>query len=151
MLNFIWCGMVLLSVVCALCTGRLEGKGTVEAPIGLLPGHTIQRCVSPQGERAVTHWQALLPGEDLTLAAFRLETGRTHQIRVHMAYLGHPLLGDDMYGGSREKIGRQALHCARLSLAHPVTGQPLALASPLPGDMARLLPPGTFSGGFPEL
>ena len=135
----------------ALCTGRLEGKGTVEAPIGLLPGHTIQRCISPQGERAVTHWQALLPGEDFTLAAFRLETGRTHQIRVHMAHPGHPLLGDDMYGGSREKIGRQALHCARLSLAHPVTGQPLALASPLPGDMARLLPPGTFSGGFPEL
>ena len=124
----------------ALCAGELSGMGTVDAPIGLLPGHSVQRCVRPQGERAVTHWRSLGVYAGYSLLSFSLETGRTHQIRVHMAHLGHPLLGDDMYGGSRALLPRQALHCARAAFSHPVTGQALAFSSPLPPDMAALVP-----------
>lgn len=125
----------------ALCTGTLVGKGVCDGPIGLFPGHTIQRCVRPDGERAVTHWQSLLVLDGFSLVSFHLETGRTHQIRVHMAAAGHPLLGDDMYGGPTSLVTRQALHCARVSFLHPVTQQHLSFSSPLPPDLSSLLPP----------
>ena len=74
-----------------------------------------------------------------TFLELQLHTGRTHQIRVHMAYLGHPLVGDDLYGGTREKISRQALHCCALSFTHPVTKQRMSFFEELPEDIARLL------------
>lgn len=123
----------------ALCEGELLGEGTFDGPIGLLPGHTIQRCVRPDGERAVTHWRSLAVQEGFSLVSFSLETGRTHQIRVHMAHAGHPLLGDDMYGGPMALLSRQALHCARVAFAHPVTGESLLFTSSFPPDMAALL------------
>lgn len=133
----------------ALCEGTLEGEGVCDGPIGLLPGHTIQRCVRPDGERAVTHWRSLAVLDGFSLVSFRLETGRTHQIRVHMAAKGHPLLGDDMYGGSLSLLPRQALHCTRVSFLHPVTQQPLSFFSPFPPDLASLLPPDVAAECFP--
>jgi len=75
----------------------------------------------------------------MTYIRLQLHTGRTHQIRVHMAYLGHPLVGDDLYGGSRRSIDRQALHCVSLDMAHPLTNEPLQFTSMLTNDILRLL------------
>ena len=123
----------------AVCEGVFSGSGTVDAPIRIKEGHTIERQAGNGGQRAVTHYKTLAGNHNHTLAQFTLETGRTHQIRVHMAYFGHPLAGDDMSGGSTEYIARQALHCERLSFAHPITGKKMELFSPLPNDMARLI------------
>lgn len=123
----------------AVCEGILSGTGVMNAPIGLKSGHRVQREVTPNGERAVTHWRALCSGGGHTLVGVCLETGRTHQIRVHFAHMGHPLAGDDLYGGSLEQIERQALHCGNVRFAHPVTGAAVALQSSFPRDMERLL------------
>lgn len=123
----------------AVCEGYFTGSGLIDRPIGLKPGHSVQRAVMPQGQRAVTRWRSLFAGERHSLVAVRLKTGRTHQIRVHFSAAGYPLAGDDMYGGSRDFIGRQALHCARISFLHPVTGKRMLFSSPLPDDMRALL------------
>ncbi len=102
----------------AVCQGELSGSGTVDVPIGLQPGSKILRECG-HGDRAVTHWQAIASFEGHTLLSLRLETGRTHQIRAHMAFLGHPLAGDDLYGGSLSKLCRQALHCGRVRVSCP--------------------------------
>lgn len=122
----------------AFCRGIIRGKGKEEGPIGILPGHKVQRCVCPQGEPAVTYWEALESGNGLSLLRFSLETGRTHQIRVHMAHRGNPLEGDDFYGGSLEYIRRQALHASRLVFYHPVKERRMEFLSPLPPDMKRV-------------
>lgn len=124
----------------AVCQGVLCGEETVDAPIDLAPGSKILRQCGEGGQRAVTHWKALAAGDGHTLVEFRLETGRTHQIRVHMASLGHPLAGDDLYGGSREKILRQALHCANLSVLCPPLGTELSVNSPFPKDLVEAFP-----------
>ena len=124
----------------AVCQGELSGDGTVEAPIALEPGSKIRRCCREDGQPAVTHWQVLAPQAGHTLLRLRLETGRTHQIRVHMAHLGHPLAGDDLYGGSRQRLCRQALHCGELSLVCKPLGAGLRLAAPFPEDMAAAFP-----------
>ncbi len=124
----------------ALIDGMLTPtEGTVDAPIARALPSIILRCVSPNGKPARTHYQTEWTNGRHTLLRLRLETGRTHQIRVHLAHLGHPLLGDDLYGGSKDLIPRQALHSARLTLMHPRTGERLSIASPLPNDMARIL------------
>ncbi|WP_283607554.1 RluA family pseudouridine synthase [Faecalispora anaeroviscerum] len=123
----------------AVCEGALFGCGTISSPISLAPGSKIQRTVSPDGEAAVTHWQSICSKNDLTFLKIRLETGRTHQIRVHLSSVFHPLAGDDLYGGHRDKIGRQALHCISASLIHPVTGEALFLQAPVPEDFVLLL------------
>lgn len=123
----------------AVCEGVLQGSGTETGPIGLCPGHSIQRAVIPDGVPAVTHWKAVSDNGAYTLLRVQIETGRTHQIRVHMAHLHHPLAGDDMYGGGLEQICRQALHCAEIAFCHPVTGERYSLFAPLPEDMGRLL------------
>lgn len=124
----------------AVCQGELSGDGTVEVPIALEPGSKIRRCCREDGQPAVTHWQVLASQEGHTLLRLRLETGRTHQIRVHMAHLGHPLAGDDLYGGSRQRLCRQALHCGELSLVCKPLGAGLRLAAPFPEDMAAAFP-----------
>ncbi|WP_195983462.1 RluA family pseudouridine synthase [Clostridium sp. D33t1_170424_F3] len=123
----------------AVCEGVLHGNATEIGPIGLCPGHSIQRAIVPDGVPAMTHWKAISNSETHTLLKVRIETGRTHQIRVHMAHLQHPLAGDDMYGGSLERIQRQALHCGEIAFCHPVTGEKYRLFAPLPEDMRRLL------------
>ena len=124
----------------AVCQGTLFGSGTVDMPIGLEPGSKIRRQCAKEGQRAVTHWKALASNEGYTLVGFRLETGRTHQIRVHMAYLGHPLAGDDLYGGSVKKIDRQALHCGRLSVMCQPLRTHMASACPFPQDILHAFP-----------
>lgn len=123
----------------AVCEGVLHGGGRIDAPIGLMSGHSIQRAVSPDGERAVTRWRAVRTGAGHSLVALRLETGRTHQIRVHLASIGHPLAGDDFYGGNLSFIGRQALHCAEIRFVHPVTRRRIRLERDVPADMEGLL------------
>ena len=111
----------------ALCEGILEGSGTIDAPIRIKEGHTIQREVGEGGVRAVTHYTALKNAFGHTLMSLSLETGRTHQIRTHFAHIGHPLAGDEMYGGSREFFSRQCLHCSELEIIKPVSGEKLTL------------------------
>ena len=128
----------------AICAddGSLPENGTIDVPIGRKEGSTIERLVDfRNGERAVTHFTRLShdANKGISLIQLRLETGRTHQIRVHMSFIGHPLLGDDLYGGDCTLISRQALHSYSLKFTHPVTLQEMYFEQELPKDMRRLL------------
>lgn len=113
---------------------------TIDAPIMKREDHPVQRIVSAGGQRAVTHLQVLERFPKASLLKLQLDTGRTHQIRVHLKHVGHPLIGDDLYGnGGEEGIHRQALHAAVLGFIHPRTGQWLEWESPMPADMRLLL------------
>ena len=115
-------------VYIALCHGKITGTGTIDKPLRIKEGHSIQRETGEGGKKAVTHYEAIKNfDEEYTLLRIRLETGRTHQIRAHFSCEGHPLAGDDMYGGSREHFPRQCLHCAEISFVHPVTGETVML------------------------
>lgn len=119
----------------AVCVGSLkEEAGTVDAPIGRHPTDRKKMAVLPEGRQAVTHWKALAHYPGHTYLQCRLETGRTHQIRVHMASLGHPLLGDTVYGSQKPVpgLGGQCLHAFRLSFLHPRTGERILVECPLP-------------------
>ena len=126
----------------AVCLGRPEpASGTIDAPIGRRPDSVVGRCVRSDGARAVTHYQVLGTENGLSLLRLRPETGRTHQLRVHMASVGCPLAGDWLYGREDpDLIPRPALHAFALELDHPVTGARLSLTAPIPADMARLVP-----------
>lgn len=117
----------------------LQDEGTIHAPIGRKGDSIIERVVHPAGQHAVTHFRVKERFFDRTLVELQLETGRTHQIRVHMAHIGHPLLGDSLYGGKREFITRQALHSARLQFDHPILKEKLSFTCPLPDDMKKLV------------
>lgn len=122
----------------AIVTGRLDGAGTIDAPIAR--ESFLKRTVRADGKRAVTHYTAVAYGHGCTLVRLALETGRTHQIRVHMAHIGHPLLGDWLYGEEdKMRFPRQALHSERLSFIHPVTGERLSFTAELPEDMKKLM------------
>ena len=123
----------------ALVHGRVERQGRVDLPIALRDGSKIVRCTSPDGKPAVTHYRPLSVFDDISLIELKLETGRTHQIRCHMSSIGHPLLGDDLYGGSPELISRQALHCAEMRFVHPVTGETVSLNVMMPDDMQAVI------------
>lgn len=124
----------------AVVKGSLPKSGTIDLPIGRRSGSTIERCIDLTcGERAVTHYECVRKNEKYSLAKIWLETGRTHQIRVHMNAIGHPLPGDFLYHQDFTEIGRQALHSWRLEFVHPVTGKLLQLEQPLPEDMRKLL------------
>ncbi|WP_343252715.1 RluA family pseudouridine synthase [Ligaoa zhengdingensis] len=114
-------------------------EGTVREPIVRINDIYTKRQVDPSGQPAVTHYRVLARSEDgaYSMARMVLETGRTHQIRVHLSYIGHPLMGDDMYGGRTDLLARQALHCERMSFVHPVTGEAVAVSAPLPKDMQK--------------
>lgn len=114
-------------------------RGTIDAPIGRSDDSIISRVVREDGQPARTHYQVLAAGETATWVELALDTGRTHQIRVHMSHIGHPLFGDDLYGGSRERIERQALHAVRISFVHPRNGEQITITEPLPEDMTRLI------------
>ena len=114
-------------------------QGIIDAPIGRKPGSIIEREVRADGQQAITHYSILTTFSTACLLNITLETGRTHQIRVHLSYIGCPLLGDDLYGGPINQLDRQALHAAKLSLPHPVTKQQLTIVSPLPADLTNLL------------
>lgn len=123
----------------AVCEGLLSGEGIIDLPIGLRPGSKIVReCGS--GAPAVTHWKAIRSENGCTLLSLRLETGRTHQIRAHLSAVGHPLAGDDLYGGSRELIGRQALHCGWVRLRCPALGMDRDFIADFPLDFRAAFP-----------
>lgn len=123
----------------ALCHGKIDEKGTVNAPIALSPDSKIVRMVTDSGKEAITHYEPVKNYGDFTVVNLILETGRTHQIRCHMSHIGHPLLGDDLYGGTLDKINRHALHCGYVSFTHPITGEKIQLTADLPEDMKGLL------------
>ena len=115
-------------------------RGVIDAPIGRAEGSIIRRCVREDGLVSRTEYEVLQTAERFTLLRLRPETGRTHQLRVHMAYLGHPLAGDWLYGTEdKNLIARPALHSYELWFTHPVTGQELHFTAPIPQDMQRLL------------
>lgn len=115
-------------------------SGTIDAPLSRKPGTIIERCVDfEHGENAVTHYHVTDIKNGHSLISLCLETGRTHQIRIHMKYLGFPLIGDYLYNPDMEYISRQALHSHRLSFSHPITGRPMMFTAPLPEDMAAVL------------
>lgn len=137
----------------AICQGVMTAGGTVDAPIGRHPVDRVRQAVREDGREAVTHYRVLQRFRGHTHIRLQLETGRTHQIRVHMAYIRYPLVGDRVYGGrlllpkgASERLiealrtfKRQALHAARLAFEHPITGKPVDVTSPLPADMQALL------------
>ena len=130
----------------AVALGRFEqSSGTVEGAIGRHPTQRTRMAMVAGGKPAVTHWRVLRQFAAAAHVECRLETGRTHQIRVHLTHLGHPLLGDPVYGGRRAvsptlpKFSRQALHAWRLGLTHPVTGEAMLWEAALPQDMVDLL------------
>ena len=124
-----------------LVQGNLrEDEGTIDAPIGRSPKDRKKMAVVAGGRRAVTHYRVLGRYSGCTHAQCQLETGRTHQIRVHMAYTGHPLLGDTVYGGRAVKgLAGQCLHARRLTFVHPRTGQPITVECPLPDWFTAVL------------
>lgn len=124
----------------AVVSGILTEDGTVDLPIARCGDSIIKRRVDDNGERAVTHYTVIAHGADSTLLRLRLATGRTHQIRVHMTHLGHPLRGDTLYGSDDSRIHRQALHCKDVYFTHPVTGQPMHITCDFPQDFKEVIP-----------
>ena len=125
-----------------LVTGNMkQDSGTVDAPIGRSSSDRKKMAVVPTGRRAVTHWEVVARYPGVTHLRCRLETGRTHQIRVHMAYIGHPILGDTVYGAKKPVPGLtgQCLHAAGLRFVHPRTGEPVELHCPLPPEFTAML------------
>jgi 23S rRNA pseudouridine1911/1915/1917 synthase len=137
----------------AVCTGAMTGGGTVNKPIDRHRSHRLKFAVRADGREAVTHYRIEKRFRQHTLARVRLETGRTHQIRVHMEHVGYPIVGDPLYAGRKrypkgatkelrealENFRRQALHAARLTLTHPKTGKRVSFEAPLPEDMQGLI------------
>ena len=125
----------------AVCLGAPRPPaGTVDAPLGPKPGSLMEQCVRPDGKAARTRYETLGVYGENALLRLELDTGRTHQIRVHMAHLGHPLAGDFLYGVEDPAlIPRPALHSRRMDFRHPITGERLSFTAPLPQDIQRLL------------
>jgi RluA family pseudouridine synthase len=128
---------VYLGVAC----GRIEPpSGAIELPIGMAEGSTYQRAIREDGQIARTEYETLACSGGYTLLKLVPRTGRTHQLRLHMAAVGHPLAGDWLYGAEdRPRIARPALHSSELTLTHPITGERIRLVSELPEDMRRLM------------
>ena len=132
-------GNVEKEYLAILCGCPDEKSGTIDAPIRRVDPVHILREVSPDGQRAVTHYAIIAEKGGYSLARLWLETGRTHQIRVHMSYLGYPLAGDVWYGGDSRIIDRQALHCFRCRFLHPISGEQIELTAPLDDTFVQAL------------
>lgn len=116
-----------------------EDSGTINEPIARLNPDDINRVVHPSGKECITHYTVEKRFDNMTLVKLKLETGRTHQIRVHMKHIGHPVLGDTLYGRDSELIGRQALHCYEMKFMQPITGKEIVITCPLPEDMIKTI------------
>lgn len=123
----------------ALVLGRLEGEGVIDQPIRVKEGCCITREVGEGGKPSLTRWWAENTGDTVSRLRVIIETGRTHQIRVHMAWLGHPLVGDTMYGTDTQVMQRHGLHCGVMRFTHPITGETLQFEVPPPQDMAAVM------------
>ena len=124
----------------AIVEGIFEKKiGTINLPIARKENSIIERCISPMGQESITDYEVINEFDSLSVVKCHLQTGRTHQIRVHFSAIGHPLAGDDMYGGSRKLIARQALHCGKMSFIHPVSGENVTVSADMPEDMTEII------------
>ncbi len=131
----------------AVTEGEWAGKGVIDRPIRKESGISVRRVTALDGKPCVTHYETLETGGGRTLVRLTLETGRTHQIRVHLSALGHPVTGDYLYGAACAELpGRFALHSTELSFVHPVTGKVLSFESPLPPELRRLVGGGDQGG-----
>lgn len=123
----------------AICDGIFENKsGTVNLPIARKETSIIERCISDVGQPSITHYNVLKEFNNYSLVKCVLETGRTHQIRVHMSAIGHPLIGDSLYGSISNLINRQALHCYNLHFLHPITKKHMNFCGEIPLDLKKL-------------
>ena len=135
---------IFLKEYITICNGLFEEKtGIIDAPIARKENSIIERCVNPTGAPAITHYKVLkefeIDGKIFSELLIGLETGRTHQIRVHMAYLGHPIIGDSLYGSESILINRQALHAYRVEFIHPISRQKIVITSNIPKDMSDII------------
>ena len=120
----------------AIVSGKLEkAKGSINLPIARKPNSIIERCVSPEGQEAITDYEVLNTCNDFSVVKCLLKTGRTHQIRVHMSAIGHPLIGDTLYGTASDLINRQALHSYKITFFHPINHKKIELTAEVPKDM----------------
>ena len=124
----------------AILEGTLDKKqGTINAPIARKKDSIIERCIDNSGDNSITHYKVLKEFDNFSLVNFKLETGRTHQIRVHSSYIGHPILGDDLYGNKSNLINRQALHSYKISFIHPKTRRKMHFEINMPQDMLNII------------
>ena len=123
----------------AVVDGIIEKGGTINAPITRCGDSIIKRKVDENGEKAITNYEVVSHKNNRTLLKINLETGRTHQIRVHFSHLGYPLCGDTLYGGSTDLITRQALHCKQIRFTHPITNERITITTNFPNDMQSLI------------
>ena len=123
----------------ALVDGIIEKEQIIDAPIARKQNSIIERCVDNNGDNAITIIKPLKTFDNNSLIECILKTGRTHQIRVHASYIGHPILGDDLYGKKSNKISRQALHAYKISFIHPITKKILKIEAPIPKDIEKLI------------
>ena len=123
----------------AVACGKITGNGEIIQPIARPDPNEIKRAVAPDGQHAHTLYKAVSGNSEFTLLELELLTGRTHQIRVHLAHIGHPLVGDEMYGTPSELISRHALHCSELTFVHPFTKEKITLNAELPDDMKAIV------------
>lgn len=131
---------VLKKEYIAICEGILpRAKGTINAPIARKENSIIERCIDESGDVAITHYDVLKSNDSMSVVHLILETGRTHQIRVHMAHIGNPIIGDTLYGHNSKLINRQALHSNKISFIHPITKEQINLTAPLFDDMKTII------------
>lgn len=124
----------------AILEGILEKEsGTINAPIARKNDSIIERCISESGDTAISHYKVIKRFDNMTEVEYTLETGRTHQLRVHSAFIGHSIIGDTLYGHESKLIPRQALHSYYVSFIHPITKKEMVIHSELPSDICRLL------------
>ena len=125
----------------AIVEGILDNKkGTIDKPIARKNGSIMERCVAEEGQKAITHYEVIKESKtNLSVVKLNLETGRTHQIRVHLAYSNAPILGDSLYGKTSELINRQALHAYKMEFIHPITGENICILASIPDDMKKII------------
>lgn len=127
----------------AIVVGKLLGSGIIDKPIARKEDSIIERCINNNGEKSITEYEVIqnfkVNNTNLSLVKCILHTGRTHQIRVHMKSIGHPILGDTLYGNYSELINRQALHAYKISFIHPITKKEIEITSSIPNDMLKII------------